>query len=182
MASAAEQLAANINFGAFAKAEELKKRIWFTLAALLVYRLGTFIPIPGINPVAFALLNAKLANGSYAIPDPQVLTSANTGYSVISSPAIFHEKQLIVNGDLVISAKERLSVKTLYSRDPTQLPFQTSTSVLGFGESDYHSNVNIALSDTYTISPKMVTLSGLPPNAAMLARTQRSAWIRSSVP
>jgi len=54
MASAAEQLAANLNFGAFAKAEELKKRIWFTLAALLVYRLGTYIPIPGINPTAFA--------------------------------------------------------------------------------------------------------------------------------
>jgi preprotein translocase subunit SecY len=54
MASAAEQLAANLNFGAFAKAEELKKRIWFTLAALVVYRLGTFIPIPGVDPVAFA--------------------------------------------------------------------------------------------------------------------------------
>ena len=54
MVSAAEQLAANLNFGAFAKAEDLKKRIWFTLAALLVYRLGTYIPIPGINPVAFA--------------------------------------------------------------------------------------------------------------------------------
>jgi len=53
MASAAEQLAANLNFGAFAKAEELKKRIWFTLAALLVYRVGTYIPIPGINPIAF---------------------------------------------------------------------------------------------------------------------------------
>ena len=33
---------------------ELKKRIWFTLGALLVYRLGTYIPIPGINPAAFA--------------------------------------------------------------------------------------------------------------------------------
>ncbi|MBL8564616.1 MAG: preprotein translocase subunit SecY [Hyphomicrobiaceae bacterium] len=54
MTSAAEQLAANLNFGAFGKAEELKKRILFTLAALLVYRLGTFIPLPGINPVAFA--------------------------------------------------------------------------------------------------------------------------------
>ena len=54
MVSAAEQLAANLNFGAFAKAEELKKRIWFTLAALVVYRFGTYIPIPGINPVAFA--------------------------------------------------------------------------------------------------------------------------------
>ncbi|MCB8823387.1 preprotein translocase subunit SecY [Microvirga rosea] len=52
MASAAEQLAANINFGAIAKAEELKKRIWFTLGALLIYRLGTYIPLPGINPEA----------------------------------------------------------------------------------------------------------------------------------
>ena len=50
MASAAEQLAANINFGAFAKATELKSRIWFTLGALVVYRLGTYIPIPGIDP------------------------------------------------------------------------------------------------------------------------------------
>ena len=52
MASAAEQLAANLNFGAFAKAEALKKRIWFTLGALLIYRLGTYIPVPGINPEA----------------------------------------------------------------------------------------------------------------------------------
>ncbi len=52
MASAAEQLAANINFGAIAKAEELKKRIWFTLGALIVYRLGTYIPLPGIDPEA----------------------------------------------------------------------------------------------------------------------------------
>jgi preprotein translocase subunit SecY len=53
MASAAEQLAANLNFEAFSKATELHKRIWFTLWALIVYRLGTFIPIPGIDPVAF---------------------------------------------------------------------------------------------------------------------------------
>jgi len=54
MASAAEQLAANLNFGALAKAEELKKRIWFTLGALIVYRLGTYIPLPGINIEALA--------------------------------------------------------------------------------------------------------------------------------
>jgi preprotein translocase subunit SecY len=54
MASAAEQLASKLNFAAFAKAEDLKKRIWFTLGALLVYRLGTYIPLPGINPEAFA--------------------------------------------------------------------------------------------------------------------------------
>ena len=40
-----------MNFGAFAKAAELKKRIWFTLGALIVYRLGTYIPLPGIDPV-----------------------------------------------------------------------------------------------------------------------------------
>ncbi len=50
MASVAEQLAANINFSAFSKATELKKRIWFTLGALVIYRLGTYIPLPGIDP------------------------------------------------------------------------------------------------------------------------------------
>jgi len=50
MASAAEQLAANLNFGALAKATELKQRLWFTLGVLIVYRLGTYIPIPGIDP------------------------------------------------------------------------------------------------------------------------------------
>lgn len=54
MASAAEQLAANINFGAFAKATELKKRLWFTLAVLIVYRVGSYIPIPGIDPAILA--------------------------------------------------------------------------------------------------------------------------------
>jgi len=54
MASAAEQLAANVSWNAFAKAEDLQKRILFTLGALLVYRFGTFIPLPGINPAAFA--------------------------------------------------------------------------------------------------------------------------------
>jgi preprotein translocase subunit SecY len=53
MVSAAEQLAANLNFSALAKAEELKKRIWFTLAALCVYRVGTYIPLPGIDPSAW---------------------------------------------------------------------------------------------------------------------------------
>lgn len=54
MVSAAEQLASNLNLSAFAKAEDLKKRLWFTLGALIVFRLGTFIPLPGINPAAFA--------------------------------------------------------------------------------------------------------------------------------
>ncbi|MCR9134372.1 MAG: preprotein translocase subunit SecY [Alphaproteobacteria bacterium] len=63
MASAAEQLASNLNFSAFAKAEDLKKRIWFTLGALLVYRLGTYIPLPGLDPEAFARAFAQQAGG-----------------------------------------------------------------------------------------------------------------------
>ena len=54
MASAAEQLASNLSFSTFSKAEDLKKRLLFTLGALLVYRLGTYIPLPGIDPAAFA--------------------------------------------------------------------------------------------------------------------------------
>ena len=50
MASMAERLAANVNFGVLAKAETLKKRLWFTLGALLVYRFGSYIPIPASTP------------------------------------------------------------------------------------------------------------------------------------
>jgi preprotein translocase subunit SecY len=49
MASAAEQLAANFNMGVFSKATELKQRIWFTLGALIVYRFGTYVPVPGVD-------------------------------------------------------------------------------------------------------------------------------------
>jgi preprotein translocase subunit SecY len=63
MASAAEQLASNLNFSAFSKATDLKKRIWFTLGALFVYRLGTYIPLPGINPEAFAQAFSSQSKG-----------------------------------------------------------------------------------------------------------------------
>src|SRR5882762_2613863 len=63
MVSAAEQLAANLNFSALAKAEELKKRIWFTLGALLVYRFGTYIPLPGIDPAAWEQIFRSQAGG-----------------------------------------------------------------------------------------------------------------------
>ena len=63
MVSAAEQLAANLNFSALAKAEELKKRIWFTVGALLVYRLGTYIPLPGIDPAAWEQIFNTQAGG-----------------------------------------------------------------------------------------------------------------------
>jgi preprotein translocase subunit SecY len=69
MASAAEQLAANINFGALSKATELKKRIWFTLFALVVYRLGTYIPVPGIDPVQLEQVFQQQASGILGVFD-----------------------------------------------------------------------------------------------------------------
>ncbi|MDG1007587.1 MAG: preprotein translocase subunit SecY [Alphaproteobacteria bacterium] len=63
MASAAEQLAANLSFSAFRTADELKKRIWFTLGALLVYRLGTYIPLPGIDPQALQAVFSQQQSG-----------------------------------------------------------------------------------------------------------------------
>ncbi|MBG1231530.1 preprotein translocase subunit SecY [Aestuariivirga litoralis] len=63
MASAAEQLAANINFSSLTKNEDLQRRIWFTLGALLVYRLGSYIPIPGIDTAAIAQFTQQNASG-----------------------------------------------------------------------------------------------------------------------
>ena len=63
MASAAEQLARNLNFGTFAKSKALQQRILFTLGALLVYRFGTYIPVPGIDPDAYALTFQNASQG-----------------------------------------------------------------------------------------------------------------------
>ncbi len=63
MASAAEQLASQISFSNLAKATELKKRIWFTLGALIIYRLGTWIPLPGIDPAILEDIFRQQAGG-----------------------------------------------------------------------------------------------------------------------
>jgi len=63
MASSAEQLAANLNLTALGKATELKSRLWFTLGALVIYRLGTYIPLPGIDPDALQRIFNQNAGG-----------------------------------------------------------------------------------------------------------------------
>lgn len=63
MASAVEQLAKNANWGALAKASDLKKRLLFVIGALLVYRLGTYIPIPGIDPVVWSEIFTQRGGG-----------------------------------------------------------------------------------------------------------------------
>ncbi|MBK5924930.1 preprotein translocase subunit SecY [Rhodovulum sulfidophilum] len=63
MASAAEQMAANMSWGAFGKATELRQRILFTLGLLIVYRLGTYIPVPGIDGAALRDFMERASTG-----------------------------------------------------------------------------------------------------------------------
>jgi len=63
MASSADRMAAGAGFGALAKANELKKRLWFTVGALIIYRLGTYLPLPGIDPGALADIFSQQSNG-----------------------------------------------------------------------------------------------------------------------
>jgi preprotein translocase subunit SecY len=63
MASAADRMAAGAGLGALAKADELKKRLLFTLGALIIYRLGTYVPLPGINPGALADVFSQQSSG-----------------------------------------------------------------------------------------------------------------------
>ena len=63
MVSLAEKMASNMDFAAFSKADELKKRLWFTVLALIVFRLGTFIPLPGIDPHVLSDIFARNSGG-----------------------------------------------------------------------------------------------------------------------
>ncbi len=69
MASAAEQLAKNLNFATFAKAKALQQRILFTVGALIVYRLGTYIPVPGIDPHAYQQTFDSASKGIFGMFD-----------------------------------------------------------------------------------------------------------------
>ena len=63
MASASDRMAAGAGLGALAKADELKKRLLFTLGALIIYRLGTYVPLPGINPGALSDVFSQQSSG-----------------------------------------------------------------------------------------------------------------------
>ena len=69
MASAAEQLASNLNWGSIGRATELKTRLWFTVAALVVFRIGAYIPVPGVDPAALAEIFKQNAGGIAGLLD-----------------------------------------------------------------------------------------------------------------
>ncbi|PKP74856.1 MAG: preprotein translocase subunit SecY [Alphaproteobacteria bacterium HGW-Alphaproteobacteria-6] len=63
MASAAEQMAANLSWGALGKATDLRQRIFFTIGLLIIYRLGTYIPVPGIDAAALLRFMEDASHG-----------------------------------------------------------------------------------------------------------------------
>jgi preprotein translocase subunit SecY len=63
MASSAEKMASSLNLSKFGQATDLKKRFWFTIGALIVFRMLSFVPLPGVDPVAIAALYANNAAG-----------------------------------------------------------------------------------------------------------------------
>jgi preprotein translocase subunit SecY len=63
MASAADQMAQSINLAKFAKATDLKKRLWFTIGALIIFRLLSYVPLPGVDPTALGLLSEQTQGG-----------------------------------------------------------------------------------------------------------------------
>ena len=63
MASRADQLASNLSLAKFSQATDLKKRLWFTLGALIVFRFLSFVPLPGVDPTALSQLYSQTQGG-----------------------------------------------------------------------------------------------------------------------
>ena len=118
-----------------------------------------------INPVALAFLSAKFANGSYAIPTPQVVgtdpnTGLPTGSSTFSVPASYREDQLTANLDHNLSSKDQLSGRYFYSREPFTEPFSPfGANVPGWGTDQINRNHMFVLTDTHAFSPNLINVA-----------------------
>jgi hypothetical protein len=112
-----------------------------------------------INPVALALLQKKLPNGTYLIPTPQTVSLNSQGVSVgessFSIPAYFREDQFLINTDYVINSKNTLSERYFYSYDPETLPFN-GDNVPGYGADITFKNHDATLKLTSLISTNLV--------------------------
>lgn len=108
-----------------------------------------------INPVAIRLLNAKLPDGTFVIPTPQVIQANGRGFSVFSIPSRFRENQIMVNADYLKSEKSRIAIRAFWSRDP-QIQSFTSSNVPGAALDQLFANSNITLKHTYTLSPTLI--------------------------
>jgi hypothetical protein len=114
-----------------------------------------------INPTALALLNYKLANGSYLIPTPQLIQSDGSGgqegYSAFSVPSRFTEDQYVATLDYTVSARQSVSLHGFVSDDPQRPSFTTSALELpGSGAETNLRNRSFLLRDTLILGPHAV--------------------------
>ena len=129
--------------------------------------LGTQVACDGsnINPVALALLNFKLSNGQYAVPNPQIdLPTAPgelpIGQSTFSLPAHYTEDQFSMNVDQVLTAKNTLAGRFFYMRAPTLYPFSPSAANLpGWGTNELDQNTMFVLADTHVFNSNLINLA-----------------------
>ena len=113
-----------------------------------------------INSVAFALLNAKLPDGSFAIPNPQTLLPGGIGESTFSSPAKYREDQYSVNLDHKITEQNQLSARFFTSLAKTEEPFTPfAATVPGWGTNQRERNDMFVLSDTHVFNPNLVNVA-----------------------
>jgi hypothetical protein len=132
---------------------------------------GTQVACDGsnINPVALAILNAKLANGQYAVPSPQTALPNSgadasdqlpLGQSTYAIPADYREDQFSVNLDENLTAKNTLSGRFFYSRAPTTEPFSlNAANVPGWGTNLMNRNTMFVLADTHVFNTNLVNIA-----------------------
>ena len=132
---------------------------------------GTQVACDGsnINPVAVAILNAKLPNGQFAVPSPQV-PLPNTGddaddqvpmgQSTFSIPAHYREDQATANIDQILSQHNTLAGRFFYSRTPTTEPFSpNAANVPGWGTDQLGRNTMFVLADTHIFRSNLVNVA-----------------------
>jgi len=123
-----------------------------------------------INPVALAILNAKLPNGQFAIPSPQILLPPTPGtdptdqlplgLSAFSPPAHYREDQVTANIDEAFSAKNTLSGRFFYSRGVFTLPFAPNGENLpGWNTNERNRNTMFVLADTHVFNASLVNIA-----------------------
>ncbi|NNG05307.1 MAG: preprotein translocase subunit SecY [Inquilinus sp.] len=155
MASAAEQLAANLNFGAFAKATELKNRIWFTLGALIIYRLGTYIPIPGIDPVVLREFFSQQQGGLLDV------------FNMFSGGALERMTIFALNVMPYISASIIMQLMTAVSPTLDQLKKEGESGRKKINQYTRYGTVALAAVQAYGLSVGLEGLSG-PSGSAVI--------------
>jgi hypothetical protein len=132
---------------------------------------GTQVACDGsnVNPVAVAILNAKLPNGQFAVPSPQV-PLPNTGddaddqvpmgQSTFSTPAHYREDQATANIDQMLSQRNTLAGRFFYSRTPTIEPFSpNAANVPGWGTDQLSRNTMFVLGDTHIFRGNLVNVA-----------------------